>query len=404
MDYEKKYKEALERASKLRVQNPFDTVSQMMEHVFPELKESEDERIRRELIKFIKKRNRSGCDYDYDKWIAWLEKQGEKKSVYKFEPKFHKGQWIVWQDKCYKVNYNGCGYELVDQNGLSISLEYRTIDENAHLWDVTKDAKPGDVLFHSDSASNGIFIFKELLKYEFGEKVICYCDYDSEDHFCLGENHTCCWADAKILQPATKEQRDRLFHKMEEEGYEWDANKKELKKIEQRSTDKDEPKEDNRPVTERIKTFDDARQELSTKAFSGDETAAILLADYESNADNIMHPQILAYMRLAIIAYALNEGWEPKFEKDEYRYYPWFYFYTKEEYDRLDDEKKERCVLRSGSSAYSNYSFVSCNASNDASYSGTYSGSRLAFRTRELAEYAGRRFIKEWADFVFKPE
>ena len=44
MDYEKEYKEALERASKLRVQNPFDTVSQMMEHIFPELKESENER------------------------------------------------------------------------------------------------------------------------------------------------------------------------------------------------------------------------------------------------------------------------------------------------------------------------------------------------------------------------
>ena len=55
--YEKKYKEALERASKLRVQNPFDTVSQMMEHVFPELKESEDERIRKAAVAFVKASN-----------------------------------------------------------------------------------------------------------------------------------------------------------------------------------------------------------------------------------------------------------------------------------------------------------------------------------------------------------
>jgi len=26
---------------------------------------------------FIQKRNRSGCDYDYDKWLTWLEKQGQ---------------------------------------------------------------------------------------------------------------------------------------------------------------------------------------------------------------------------------------------------------------------------------------------------------------------------------------
>lgn len=32
-------------------------------------------------------------------------KRGEKK------PTFKNGQCIVWKDKCYKVNYNGCGYD-----------------------------------------------------------------------------------------------------------------------------------------------------------------------------------------------------------------------------------------------------------------------------------------------------
>jgi hypothetical protein len=36
------------------------------------------------------------------------------------------------------------------------------------------------------------------------------------------------------FSPATKEQRDFLFKKMKESGYEWDAEKKELKKISQR--------------------------------------------------------------------------------------------------------------------------------------------------------------------------
>ncbi len=41
------------------------------------------------------------------------------------------------------------------------------------------------------------------------------------------------------IHPATKEQRDLLFQKMEEAGYEWDGEKKELKKIEPKKLDPD---------------------------------------------------------------------------------------------------------------------------------------------------------------------
>ena len=44
----------------------------LKEEMFPELKESEDERIRKELIEFVK--SRGGFKQEY---IAWLEKQGE---------------------------------------------------------------------------------------------------------------------------------------------------------------------------------------------------------------------------------------------------------------------------------------------------------------------------------------
>lgn len=143
----------------------------------------------------------------------------------------------------------------------------------------------------------------------------------------------------------------------------------------------DEPKVDNRPVTERIKTFEDAREAL------GDEHP--LIKEYWGvvNVDLDITQDLIAYLKLRIIVAALNEGWEPKFAKGEYRYYPWFYLYTKEQYDELDDEEKGRCVLRSGSSAFSSNGF----------------GSRLAFRTRELAAYAGKQFTEEWADFMFKP-
>lgn len=160
----------------------------------------------------------------------------------------------------------------------------------------------------------------------------------------------------------------------------------------------DEQKVGNRPVTERIKTFDDACNAL------GDEHP--LVTQYRLTAaaykGDPMTEDFIAYLKLRIIVAALNEGWEPKFTEDEYRYFPWFYFYTKEEYDKLDDEEKGRCVLRSGSNTYSSYGFVHCSAGYVASHSHASIGSRLAFRTRALAEYAGRQFIEEWADFMFK--
>lgn len=161
----------------------------------------------------------------------------------------------------------------------------------------------------------------------------------------------------------------------------------------------DEQKVDNRPVTERIKTFDDACNAL------GDEHP--LVTQYRLTAaaykGDPMTEDFIAYLKLRIIVAALNEGWEPKFEKGEYRYFPWFYLYTKEQYDELDDEVKGCCVLRSGNNTNSSSGLVSVSASNDASSSYSVSGSRLAFKTRELAAYAGRQFIEEWADFMFKP-
>ena len=156
------------------------------------------------------------------------------------------------------------------------------------------------------------------------------------------------------------------------------------------------------PVMERIKTFDDAHRELGRMAENGDTVAGDLLCDYESNADNITMPETVAYMKLCIIAAALNEGWTPKFTTDEYRYFPWFYLYTQEEIDKMDKEKRSRVVLRSSYNAYA-YGGVACALANsDSSTAYTHYGSRLAYKTRELAVYAGKQFTDIWADFVFR--
>ena len=153
----------------------------------------------------------------------------------------------------------------------------------------------------------------------------------------------------------------------------------------------DEPEKD---VRKRIKTFEDACREIGIDAEAW-------------NRDKIslgLEPDVLAFLKLRIIVKALNEGWEPQFTEDECRYYPWFILYTREEYNKLDEEEKSRVVFRSYYSAYA-FGGVSCAyASNDSSSTVAYFGVRLAFKTSELAAYCGRQFLDIWADFVFLPE
>ena len=53
-----------------------------IEHLFPELKESEDEKIRKEIIDFIyDKTDTYELREKSNSWLAWLEKQGEQKPV-----------------------------------------------------------------------------------------------------------------------------------------------------------------------------------------------------------------------------------------------------------------------------------------------------------------------------------
>lgn len=153
----------------------------------------------------------------------------------------------------------------------------------------------------------------------------------------------------------------------------------------------DEPEKD---VRKRIKTFEDACREIGIDAEAW-------------NRDKIslgLEPDVLAFLKLRIIVKALNEGWEPQFTEDECRYYPWFILYTREEYNKLDEEEKSRVVYRSGSYANA-LGGVSCaNASHGSSFTSAYVGVRLAFKTSELAAYCGRQFLDIWADFVFLPE
>ena len=160
---------------------------------------------------------------------------------------------------------------------------------------------------------------------------------------------------------------------------------------------------DNRPVTERIKTFEDACKELGEDhPMVHVYNSLVTRANGEQSLAAWMGKDVVAFLKLRIIAEALNEGWHPKFTEDEYRYHPWFYFYTKEEYDDFSEEEKSCCVGRASYSANAYGGLVCSYAFAASSNSSTFSGVRLAFSTRELAEYAGKQFIDIWADFAFE--
>lgn len=77
-DYEKKHKEEVERATQLWEGG--DITREQLEYIFPELKESEDEEIRKGLIKaFGSIGKKEWGRVNVKNAIAWLEKQSEQK-------------------------------------------------------------------------------------------------------------------------------------------------------------------------------------------------------------------------------------------------------------------------------------------------------------------------------------
>ena len=95
-------------------------------------------------------------------------------------------------------------------------------------------------------------------------------------------------------------------------------------------------------ITERVKTFEDALEVLGEVHCFVSEYNTLV----NSGLIHSLSPDFVAYLKLRIITAALNEGWEPQFTVDEYRYYPWFDFYTQKEIDEMDEEDRSRVVGR----------------------------------------------------------
>ena len=153
----------------------------------------------------------------------------EQKQTDKVEPKFKVGDWIVQGCNILKIRCVGNEYYCYETvMGYVDDMLVSEIDSLYHLWTI-QDAKDGDVLA---CESGWTCIFKKLNHNSFGEKLFdSHCFINRTGWFHDGaKGHTLNERINGKIYPATKEQRDLLFKKMKEADYEWDAEKKELKK------------------------------------------------------------------------------------------------------------------------------------------------------------------------------
>ena len=160
----------------------------------------------------------------------------------------------------------------------------------------------------------------------------------------------------------------------------------------------EEQKKDERPITERVKTFEDACKELGEDHKLVQQYRAIEGTPLMDSID------VVAYFKLRIITAALNEGWVPQFTEDEERWYPYLVLWFKGELEDKSDEWKDERNLQVpvvvGSADYgSNVGVSALSSYLVVSYSSADLGSALVFRKSEIARFAGQQFTELWANY-----
>ena len=174
--------------------------------------------------RLFQKMKEAGYQWDYDK--------KELKKIIK--PKFKVGDWIAYNEDKSSIAPMQIIRITEDEKYIVSghwSYDFRTLETDWHLWTI-EDAKDGDVLCTYENGNPKIvFILRgnpdgncTVLNY--------YCYYNiMYPRFEPNAEMGCLAPKRENVKPATREQRDLLFAKMREAGYEWDADKKELKKI-----------------------------------------------------------------------------------------------------------------------------------------------------------------------------
>ena len=119
-------------------------------------------------------------------------------------------------------------------------------------------------------------------------------------------------------------------------------------------------------IMDRVKTFEDACKELGRQPYNVDSLMKLGLTKND-----------IAYQKMVVIVEALNEGWKPDVcNSDVERWYPWF----------------------KPNGSPSSFAFYDSACAYEDAFAG--SGSRLALKSEQLANYCGKQFIELWKEML----
>ena len=146
--------------------------------------------------------------------------QKEQKPADKVEQKYHEGDWVV-TDKNNVVQIKAIeNGKYVLGNTMKFSVDY--VDKCWRKWTI-QDAKDGDMIYVSTEEKGIQAIFKSCDdNYIYFHCFLCQ-DFHADGYLPI--------IDIEFMCPLQKIHYNRFFEKIKETGYVWDAEKKELKKI-----------------------------------------------------------------------------------------------------------------------------------------------------------------------------
>lgn len=183
------------------------------------------------IIALIKSYNGENCFfYDINGKLAHHEYNNEDLVIIEEVecPKFNVGDWVFmnthgsqpWLVIKVTPNY----YEIKDSSGYITAKSHHTIDSLFHPWTL-KDAKPGNILASADNCHP--FIFKGFY---YDGAPTAYCGIDTTDSIYISDEDLPWTRDT--VRPATYEERQQFFNRLEEEGYKWNSDTLTLSKVE----------------------------------------------------------------------------------------------------------------------------------------------------------------------------
>jgi hypothetical protein len=151
-------------------------------------------------------------------------------------------------------------------------------------------------------------------------------------------------------------------------------------------------KKENKSITERIKSFEDALKELG----ESDE----LVIEYHK-IKNIVEDdlKLLSFIKLRIIVKALNEGWYPRFLENEYKFYPVFKLLSEMESIYIDEGPIHNKFKRfKGNSDFHGIICYSAKSSDESIINSI--SPDLFLISQNLALYCGEQFIDLWINYL----